>query len=63
MPSEVRMASALISGIECARLTISMSNGPTLKRESSGTTWTGICSELPYSASFDFSMPAVKGVA
>ena len=55
--------SALISGIECARLTNSMSNGPTLKREPSGTSVIGIFSASPYSASFDFSMPAVKGVA
>ena len=63
VPSGVRMASALISGMECARLNSSTLNGPASNLESSGMTWMGICSELPYSASLAFSMPAVNGVA
>ena len=63
MPSGVRMAMALDSGIECATEMSSRSNGPTLKRPSSGTSLIGSCSLPPNSASLDFSIAAVKGVA
>ena len=51
------------SGIECATEMSSRSNGPTLNRPSSGTSLIGSCSLPPNSASLDFSIAAVKGVA
>ena len=42
LPCGVRRISALDSGIECATETSSMSNGPTLKRRPSATSFTGM---------------------
>ena len=42
VPPDVRMISAFDSGIECAIVTSSMSNGPTLNRLPNATMFTGI---------------------
>ena len=63
LPAGVRMISAFNSGIECAIDTISTSNGPTLKREPSGTTVTGISGAPGSLARLAASSAAVKGVA
>ncbi len=62
-PSGVRMATALGSGIECATATSSISKGPTSKRLLSATSSIGSSSLPPNSASLDFSIAAVNGVA
>ena len=63
LPCGVRRISALDSGIEWATETSSMSNGPTLKREPSATSVTGI-SGAPYSPwRLASSSAAVNGVA
>ena len=59
----MRIASPLGSGIECVKLTNSTSNGATWKRPPSGTSLIGSDCVRPYSPSFVFTMPAVKGVA
>ena len=46
LPSGVRMISAFASGIECATVTSSTSNGPTVKRPPTGTTFTSISAAI-----------------
>ena len=63
MPSGVRIASALDSGMEWVTLMDSTSNGPTLKRLPGVTGVIGTTSAPGSLASFAMSRSAVKAVA
>ncbi len=57
------MATALVSGIECAILTNSTSNGPIVTRPPCGTSCSGTSFRQGVSASFSFSIAIGKRVA
>ena len=63
VPAGVRMMSAFDSGIECAMVTNSTSNGPTVKRPPTGMIFTGISGAPGSFAHFASSSAAVNGVA
>ena len=63
LPNGVRRISALDSGIECATEHSSMSNGPTLKREPSATSLTGISGASGSPSSLASNSALVNGVA
>ena len=63
VPCGVRMMSAFDSGIECATEQSSTSNGPTLKREPSATSVTGISGAPDSPNRLAASSAAVNGVA
>ncbi len=62
-PSGVRMASAWLSGIECATGTNSTSNGPMVTRPPLGTILIGICGAPSSCARLLAISAAVNGVA
>ena len=62
-PSGVRMMSAFDSGIECAMDTSSMSNGPSVNRPPSGTTFTGMSGAPGSLSRLACSSAAANGVA
>ena len=63
VPTGVRSATALGSGIECVSVINSRSNGPIVNRPDIGTTLIRTLSAIPASTSFARSSEAVNGVA
>ncbi len=63
VPSGVRMARPLGSGIEWVRVISESSNGPSVMVPSSGTSVIDTSSRMPASRSFSRTRKAVNGVA